>query len=458
MNLITSKLAALSSISKVQTLALADKHADTMDYETEKIWNQVLAIIYTKPFPSDGKNRLAYLFASMNHRLFDGVKDALYGAVRLNRLNAAADMVDVLPVEYINLALTARTNIHKRLRVSEGRKATRAERKRIEAMLLPVEDEQTVRRIVYSPSRGSSWTARMAAQTRLASPQELANTLTMGALAGEDPKRLAQRILPVVQNVRTSARRIARTESIRMSTESTLEMYEGMGDLVIGYQIHALLDWRTRPHHAARHGTIYYRDPAPNQPSMKDMPRPPIDEDGSVAYNCRCSLSAVFRPSQRVENDPALKALFTDRAGEYIPDPRTYEQWFARASQKERQWAVGARRLQAAQSKLQPGEQLRWANVIDPKTGSLLSDKEITKEPPAKREIRIANVDKIIDQRHKLYKAVTTFGYVPTPPPIPPQSQAAPITPISPKPKTATARTISKRTRVKRRARRTRKA
>lgn len=455
MNLITSKLAALSSISKVQTLALADKHADTMDSKTEKVWKQILQIIYARPFPSDGQNRLSYLFALINQELYSGVQNALYGAVKLNRANAAADMVDVLPIEYINLALTSKTDVMRRLRISEGRKATRAERSRIESMLLPIDDEETIRGIVFAPSRGTSWTARMAAQTSLASPQQLANTITMGALAGEDPKQLARRILPVVQNVRTSARRIARTESIRMSTESTLQMYEGMGDLIIGYQIHALLDWRTRPHHAARHGTIYYRDPAPNQPSMRDMPRPPIDEDGSVAYNCRCSLSAVFRPSQRVENDPALKALFTDRAGEYIPDPRTYEQWFARASQKERQWAVGTRRLQAAQSKLQPGEQLRWANVIDPKTGSLLSDKQIRTETLAKRQNRIDKVDQVIDQRHQLYKAVTTFGYVP---PLPP---SGPIQPTIPTPVPQVPPTIGagrKRTRVRKRAKRSRRA
>lgn len=453
MNLITSKLAALSSISKVQTLALADKHADTMDSKTEKVWKQILQIIYARPFPSDGQNRLSYLFALINQELYSGVQNALYSAVKLNRANAAADMVDVLPIEYINLALTSKTDVMRRLRISEGRKATRAERSRIESMLLPIDDEETIRGIVFAPSRGTSWTARMAAQTSLASPQQLANTITMGALAGEDPKQLARRILPVVQNVRTSARRIARTESIRMSTESTLQMYEGMGDLIIGYQIHALLDWRTRPHHAARHGTIYYRDPAPNQPSMRDMPRPPIDEDGTVAYNCRCSLSAVFRPSQRVENDPALKALFTDRAGEYIPDPRTYEQWFARASQKERQWAVGTRRLQAAQSKLQPGEQLRWANVIDPKTGSLLSDKQIKTETLAKRQNRIDKVDQVIDQRHQLYKAVTTFGYVP---PLPP---SGPIQPTIPMPQIPpTVGTVRKRTRVRKRAKRSRRA
>lgn len=456
MNLITSRLAALSSISKVQTLALADKHADSMDRRTEKIWNQILVLIYARPFPSDGKNRLMHLFVELNQQLYTGVKDALFGAVKMNQLNAAADMVDVLPIEYINLALTGRTNVHKRLRVSEGRKATRAERARIEAMILPVQDESTIRDLVFSPSRGTSWTARLAAQTRLATPTDLANTITMGAMAGEDPKRLAQRILPVVQNNRVSARRIARTEAIRMSTESTLGMYEGMGDLVIGYQIHALLDWRTRPHHAARHGTIYYREPKPNQPSMKDMPRPPIDEDGSVAYNCRCSLSAVFRPSERVENDPALKALFTDRAGEYIPDPRTYEQWFARANQKERQWAVGARRLQAAQSKLQPGEQLRWANVIDPATGSLLSDQQIRKESPAKREKRIENVDKIIDQRHKLYKAVTTFGYVPPTPPETTIQAATPPRPTQPRPTGTRVKAKSRRAKV--RAKRSRRS
>ena len=220
MNLVTSSLAARGQIGKVHTLVIADKQSDAMDKETNKLWKQILAIIHAKPLPVDAREKLTKLFAAINLSLYVGVGNALSRVVRFNMANAAADMTEVLPLEYLNVLVALKQSAApQRLRVVEGRKATQAERRKIESMLLPLEDEATVNRLVYSTTHGVSWRARMAAQTGLATPQQLADTIIAGSMAGEDPQALTRRVLPVVQNNRVSARRIARTEAIRMSTE-----------------------------------------------------------------------------------------------------------------------------------------------------------------------------------------------------------------------------------------------
>lgn len=433
MNHLSSVMAAKTGIHAVDTVVRIDRQADKIDRQTEKIWRKILAIISLSPMSSDMQRQITLLLREIQSVAMAGVADALRDAVQRSRLRTAATLADKVPIEYLSLAMASeKNNAIARTRIAEGRRATPAERRRIEAQLLPDEDEETVDRIVYSPSGQTTWQQRMAQQTSLASPESVAQDVTMGMLRGETPGQLARRMAPTVQNVRTTARRVARTESTRCSTEANLEIYENLGDIIIGYQINATMDWRVRPHHAARNGTIYYRNPRPGQESMLRMPRPPIEEDGTVAHNCRCNLSPVFQPAEHIENDPALRALFTDRQGDIIPDPATYEEWFAQAPPSERRWAVGARRLRAAQDRLEPGEQLTWASVIDPRTGQLLNHDTIANETSRRRRARIAAVDEIVAERANLAQQVATFGYIPPEQPPPDAIVIGPMPPMAP--------------------------
>lgn len=438
MNHVSSVISAKTGISRVQSLVRSDKAADDIDKKTAAIWRKIRALLSASPMNPDAQRQLTILLTDINRVAFDGIRDALRSEVRSSRLRTASDLVKAVPVEYLSLAVAGkRTDASARIilpsSISEGRRATPAEREQIEAMLLPAEDEQEVDRIVYQPVGGITWQQRMAGQTSLAPPPAVAAQVAMAMLQGESVDQLTARLEPVVQGVRNSARRIARTEMMRASNEATIDMYEALGPMVIGYQIHAILDWRVRPHHAARHGTIYYRNPKPGQPSMTNMPRPPIEEDGSIAYNCRCTLSAVFMPAKHIEDDPALKALFVAKDGDLIPDPRTYDRWFASASEQERRWAVGSRRLQAAARKLEPGETLQWSHVVNPSTGTLLPHQAISAEQPAVRAERIQQVNSVIAQRAELHRKVMVYGYLP-PEPEQPMPKAIILKPKPPKP------------------------
>jgi len=156
--------------------------------------------------------------------------------------------------------------------------------------LFPPPDPEQVRGWVFD----SGWEDRMAALTALAAPQSLAALIAQGVQASETPEQIARRIRPAVQGVQTSARRVARTESLRVAHVAQMETYERLGDLVVGYQIHATLDGNTRLEHRRRDGTIYYRRPAAGQKGMHEMPRPPMEADGTPAFNCRCYLTPIL--------------------------------------------------------------------------------------------------------------------------------------------------------------------
>jgi hypothetical protein len=171
--------------------------------------------------------------------------------------------------------------------------------------LLPPPSPETVERIVYGPARnGQDWRGRVASLSRLAPPDRLAGIVATGMSSGLTQQEIARAILPSVNHVRSSARRIARTEGVRVGHEVQMEAWESMGpDLVIGYQLHSALVEATRPWHAKRHLQIYYREPKAGQKGFDAMPRPPDEPPDprerpigtpATAPNCLCSLAPVM--------------------------------------------------------------------------------------------------------------------------------------------------------------------
>lgn len=156
-------------------------------------------------------------------------------------------------------------------------------------LLFPPPSEQQVFAIVFA----TGWQLRLA--SKLATPEALAQTVATGLVLGQSPPEIARQLLPVVQGVESAARRIARTEGLRVAGEMQLRCSEQLGDLVIGQRVRATLDVNTRPAHRARDGQAYYARPGPGQQGYDRMPRPPLEADGTVAWNCRCYLTPILR-------------------------------------------------------------------------------------------------------------------------------------------------------------------
>lgn len=260
--------------------------------------------------------------------------------------------------------------------------------------------------IIHRTVAGQVWTERLDALSHLIDDfEQLAKTLVVAYNQGATREEIVTRVKPRVGNITSSAKRIARTEGLRVANAVQREQYDSLGDLVVGIQIIATLDQNTRPHHAARHGRIHWKDPR-RIPSLDTLPELP-DEP-----NCRCYDIPVFREPEEFRGNPALLADFRNAGGAAIPDPQVYTQWFAKVDRGRRMMAVGVRRYQEVERLLAGRREPQWTDFID-EEGRLLSISELQSEAPDQKAERLRRVDAAIRQRAELLAKVGTFGFVP---------------------------------------------
>lgn len=162
----------------------------------------------------------------------------------------------------------------------------------VKSLVFPAPSAHEVNATIFN----TGWVERLQAQTRLASPQAIGQSLFQAFTQGESIKEIGKRLEPVVAGVRATAKRIARHEVMWASHRTEQNVWSHVDDLIIGYQVHGVLDDRIRPEHKKRAGTIYYKNPKGNQKGLDKRPNPPYEADGSIAYNCRCFLTPIFQP------------------------------------------------------------------------------------------------------------------------------------------------------------------
>jgi len=408
-----SRMAARAGISQARALVHTDDLADEVDAATLKAWNRILRLLRMSPPPPDLQKRLAEMLRGISTGAISRLTDGMTKLAKITHRQQAMDLVVESPRAVIALALQTTA-------VKEA-KLTPAESAQVQAQLIPPITQTEAEEIVNAPSKGTTWQARIQAQTGLGSPDQIAAIVAMQAAQGATVQQLTAALAPIVQGNRVTARRVARTEGLRVAHAARMQAFDGLGDMLIGYQIHGTMDWRIRPHHALRNGNVYKITPAPGELSVADdMPHPPMEADGSVAFNCRCYLSPVLSMDPDIENDPAAKALFLTNDKKLIPDPVVYSEWFDTATEQERRWAVGAGRLKAATDRLAPGEALTWSAVLDPLDGQLVPVEDIKNESDDERKSRMDGVAAAIQTRRDLGIQVARFGYLEPPPPPPP--------------------------------------
>jgi len=402
-NYLTSVLSAHLDTAQVRTF----RHATRIENGTDRLilaqWRLALrALKYRrKGWESRLINAIAGIAPVARQRIEAGLKDQ----AKLAAKTARETLLAQVPVQVLSVAADAHAE-----RLTE-RRATPAERREIGRILFPPMTTVRAAELTYRHTGNVSWTNRLTQATRLATPDQIAPIVHEWARGKLPPRELERRLMPVVQNVRVSAKRIARAEAAHIATVARMEEYERLGSMIIGYQVWGTMDSRIRPHHAARNGNIYYRNPGPNQLSMAEMPRPPIDEDGTLAFNCRCWLTPVVDVQPQIETDPAAKALFTDAAGKLVPDPSVYNDWFSKASDEDRREAVGARRFRTMRDKLQADPD--WGHFLDPETGHLMPVDRLAAETDRQMAARMAKVNDLLAKRKVLAEKVLNYGYLP---------------------------------------------
>jgi hypothetical protein len=269
-----------------------------------------------------------------------------------------------------------------------------AERGAFLDLLFPAPPLEVVQRILYAPVGGLTWEQRL---EKAADPGKLARipaTVAQGIAAGKTHTEIAAELVPVVDGVRSAARRIARFECMRVTHSIQEQAWSsGLSDLLIGYQIHAVLDHATRPTHWARNGTIYYLRPEPGQKGLDEMPHPPLEADGSPAWGCRCHNAPVLRRPSTVPD-----AGFTTAEDKLIGDPVAYSDWWDATDDRRRKVSVGARRFALGQQVT--GERVpSWATFVEPDTGELLPLSTLRGESPAERATRVSAVRQLMAER-----------------------------------------------------------
>lgn len=277
------------------------------------------------------------------------------------------------------------------------------------AILFPPPAEADISRTVYS----NGWVNRIAAGTRLGDPMQLADLLVTGLAQGKTHQEIAKDLLPHVEGVRSTARRVARTEGLRVAGAMQQQAHDQLGDLVIGYQVHSTPNPHTRPWHQQRNGTIYYLDPKPGQKGMRQCPHPPEEAEDEnerpiingrrapqVAQNCLCYLTPVLAaPSVAVR---AELALLPD-----APDPGIMDEYFSRADPTRRRYMVGSKRYNAAREVL--GRAPEWSDLMSP-NGTLLTADELRAERPEDRKLRTATAQAQVAANREALRQTRAYG------------------------------------------------
>jgi len=132
-----------------------------------------------------------------------------------------------------------------------------------------------------SPLGRPDWAGKLAKEGF--SFDHIVGTVASSISQGKNLREITKDVEPLVDGVRYRAARIARTESIRVAQDTERETWKEMDDVIIGGQIHAVLDKNTRDEHAERNGTMYWKPGhGDGGASFDDMPNTPD------APNCRC--------------------------------------------------------------------------------------------------------------------------------------------------------------------------
>lgn len=247
----------------------------------------------------------------------------------------------------------------------------------------PALNRKQAKSLIMKGFRGQTWEQRLHKWTNKAiNTDKIATIIAAGIQRGDDIDKISKRVEPLVGGLGSAAARLVRTEYHRVANLSNEQVYTDFGDLIIGYQLIEIRDEVTRPWHAARSGTIYWKPRIGREPNTNKKPQLP-DEP-----NCRGTYSPVFgdpSDSDLVENGPSI-------------DPKTYSTWFNDQPEKFQRKIVGPSRWDAVSDKL---ENPQWADFIDKDTGHYLPADELADTTKTEFNNKRRYINSVMSKREK---------------------------------------------------------
>ncbi len=299
MNQPTRRLAAHTVARQRHVVKRADRAADVAEAAVRAVWAELLAAL-DLPWHCAGQ-RVALLMRMMPFMVRRRIALELRRAAVWGSKSSRAGIAEALPAAALRRVVDdfqeRSQNVQTAVRLTEEDPVTSVrpefswadlffpfrdwqragvnpddfDRDELLSLLFPAPSAERIDAVVFS----SGWEARIASGTGLGDPAAIAARISTGLMLGQSQQEIARELRPLVQGVQASARRIARTECLRVAAAVQMDAHETLGELVVGYTVRASIDKNTRWWHAKRDGTTYYRDPAPGQKSYHQMPHPP---------------------------------------------------------------------------------------------------------------------------------------------------------------------------------------
>ncbi len=133
--------------------------------------------------------------------------------------------------------------------------------------------------------------------------------------------------------------------------------------------------------------------------------------NGIIIHNCRCYASPLLAVPAEVENDPIVRAQFENVHKDVIPDPGSYNQWWAFASDAEKRRSVGGRRYSIVAKRLaSQGRVPEWEDFLDP-TGKLMPVQKLKRQTWKAWQNRRGKVAEMVAERERVMRQVAATGF-----------------------------------------------
>jgi hypothetical protein len=183
--------------------------------------------------------------------------------------------------------------------------------------------------------------------------QKFRDQVTIGALLGEGPRKIANRVRGpggIIETKRRQAETLVRTSVLGTANASRMEMYQANSDVVRGVQAAVTFDLRTSDICIARAGAAWdlKGNPLPQSTRQETFPgHPPWHP------NCRTTLVPILksfrdllgakgaRLDQKLKEQPGTRASKFD--GQIGADV-SFEDWLRRRTPKQQAEALGRKR------------------------------------------------------------------------------------------------------------------
>ncbi len=295
-------LARLATVRQSEAAAKADRVGDATDRVCRALWRNIGRLAKQPGLTwFDAHQAALTLLRPFHGEIRSALGQSLLSIGRWSYQSARRDLIRTVPRSVV-IRAAQRQAMRSFVALREAEEPAGLEFSDVVAMVFPPPDPVKFFHLVNGGP--DPWYEQLARSTRLASPDLPASVLAHGIVQGMPQAKIMQGLLPVVNGVRVTARRIARTEGIRVLHAAQMAAHEGLGEMVFGYELLAVHgNPYSRPWHQARNGQRYYRNPGPGQKGYLQRPNPPEEPQDprerpagtpQTAWNCLCTLTPLI--------------------------------------------------------------------------------------------------------------------------------------------------------------------